>query len=145
MITTINGYFAPKKANDAEPVWSPMINLGIAAFSQRNDTPLLQSSLIALLDTGADACHIDSGLVTKYQLPVYANGKNTTVNGTSDSFIYRLDLVLGDASRIHTPVFGSPLRSQGFQFDVLIGMVAISYFELTVDRTKSQVTLRRSS
>jgi hypothetical protein len=140
----ITGTFAPctPSAASTPHLWMPMLQgVSISDATDQNIQNIIDKDLVALIDTGSDYCRIDQSLASKYpSLKQVGEMDSIGATGPGKEKLYELQIIFGTV-RFQAICATAILRSGGSLFDLLIGMDAIRFFELSVVRARHQVTM----
>jgi predicted aspartyl protease len=144
----IHGRFGPLRADPGVPATSqelfqPLIDaVSISDSVDPKVANVVESGLVALIDTGSDLCCIDKKLAEKYpSLVVFKDHQaQHGATGQGDSKIYNLQIIFGS---VWLQMYASTaaLRSDGMLCDLLLGMQAIRFFDLNINRADGLVRL----
>jgi hypothetical protein len=137
------GFFGPANASAREvtTLWMPMIRVSLSNATNNEAEHIVDDDVLALIDTGSDLCRIDDEMVNKYQFKPIGTTQTVTPTGRGAFKVYLVQMIL-DRHRLMLYCPAVPLRRyEGAIYDILLGMDAIRYFDLTVSRVQSLVTL----
>jgi hypothetical protein len=142
-MSVITGTFGPSNPSlTAYPtLWMPMIKVSLSDSSDPGLRHIIEENVIALIDTGSDFCRIDQAMINRHPgFKQVGEGKSTGATGSEVEKIYNLQIIIENLS-FQMLCFEAPLRSGGNSFDLLFGMDAIRFFDLSVVRSRQMVTL----
>lgn len=138
------GIFAPANASArANPsIWMPMIRVSISDATSNDREHILDDDIVALIDTGADLCRIDETLIAKYKtFQSLGTTTSSSPTGSLTTNVYLVQIII-DGHRLLMQCPEAPLnRFEGAFYGLLLGMDAIQYFDLSVNRASPLVTL----
>ena len=139
------GFFASVTWVNAEnpSVWGPMIKFSLSDATSLESENIVARDLVALIDTGSDYCRIDQAIVASHSLSVIGEARSKSVGQETIVKTYNCQIILGEDIKLQLMCGSTVLRESGAAFDLILGMDAIRFFELTVNRSAPLVTLRR--
>jgi hypothetical protein len=142
----ITGYYGSinSSAANARELWGPMIKFSLSNSLDPNQTHIVETDLTALIDTGSDLSRIDSDLAERHGLHMV--GQQPSISGGMSSIVnvYALQVLLDDQPKRSVLQLLCPavrLRGSGGPYDLLFGMDAIRFFDLSVNRSRELVSL----
>jgi hypothetical protein len=137
------GLFGPANASARETptLWMPMIRVSLSDTIHNETQHIVDDDVLALIDTGSDLCRIDEEMANKYSFKTIGITQTVTPTGRGIFKVYLVQMILdGHSLLLYCPAV--PLRRyEGAIYDMLLGMDVIRYFDLTVSREQSLVTL----
>ena len=118
-----------------------MIRISLSDATHNGTEHIVDNDVLALIDTGSDLCRIDEEMINKYSFEPVGTTQTVTPTGRGTFKVYLVQIVL-DGHRLILYCPAVPLRRyEGAIYDMLLGMDVIRYFDLTVSRAQSLVTL----
>lgn len=141
----LTGFFASVTWMNVESpiVWGPMIKFSLSNATSLNTENIIARDLVALIDTGSDYCRIDDRIVAEHDFRVIGEARSKSVGQETIVKTYNCQVILSDDIKLQLMCGSTVLRASGASFDLILGMDAIRFFELTVNRSVPLVTLRR--
>lgn len=147
----ITGRFGPfstlPTANQSRELYIPIVTVGLAndprGTETRGTTTLLANDLIAVIDTGSQLCAIDPPIALRSHLPVLREDEIAGSSGIAKRSIFRGQLFFPETGALYELQFsGTPLRSAGWEFDVIIGWELLRLFDLRISKRNGLVELQ---
>jgi len=140
----IYGTFRPMfHGTDTLPgCWCPMVEVSFSDSRYPALPNVVATNLTALIDTGADFCRIDTELAKRTRLTAHNKLPSISAGGTNIVDVFRGQIILGDGTILDVDLCEAPLRSAGCQYDFLLGMEALRFFDLTISRKENRITLQ---
>jgi hypothetical protein len=107
-----------------------------------NIAHIVDDSVLAIVDTGSTGCCIDQSYVMK-RATFKDTGQRVPTTGSTGSIIapvYNLQIIV-DEHTLQMDCIAIPLRSADNPCDLLFGMDAIRFFDLSVSRQRNWISL----
>jgi hypothetical protein len=121
--------------------WLPIIRVAISDSDDPNVQRIIDDEVLAIVDTGSTCCCIDEKYAAKHNtLKVIGHSPTTGATGTVMSPIYSAQIIV-DGHALQMQCAAIPLHSDDNPCDLLFGMDAIRFFDLSLHRYPQRVTL----
>jgi hypothetical protein len=140
----VKGLFEPVRGDhrDKLNLWLPMIKVSLSDSIDPNTSNVIDENVLAIVDTGSCSCCIDQTYAARRNT-FYDTGQRvpiTGATGTTNVPVYNLQIIVeGHILQMYCPSI--PLRSADNPCDLLFGMDAIRFFELSANRSHNLLTL----
>jgi predicted aspartyl protease len=131
----IFGTFSKMKATSA--AINPMIKVSLAD----SDGNTILTNADALIDTGSDACCVDIDFAEAHHLKIVnPNGQSSGATGDAPAKTYSVQIFI-DGRWVTAECVSLSFQQRHFQFDLIVGMNLLSYFELSVNHSRGEISL----
>jgi len=143
----IRGSFAAAHENHRNNrlLWMPMIRVSLSDAVNVNAQHIVEYDVSALIDTAADYCVIDRDMIDRHKTFVgRGTGFSLGPTGFSTNEFYSVQVVLNNevnnvALQMSCPA--ADLRRTGYLVDLILGMDALRFFELSLLPREGRVTM----
>jgi predicted aspartyl protease len=116
---------------------TPMIKVSLAN-SYGN---VILTNADALIDTGSESCCIDIKFAEDHALKVVNDhAQSSGATGDAPTKTYSLQIFI-DGRWVTVECVGLSFQQRHFQFDLIIGMNLLSYFELSINHSRGMISL----
>jgi hypothetical protein len=139
----VKGLFEPVNRSHVDKMnfWLPIVRVSLSDSIDPGIAHIVDENVLAIVDTGSTGCCIDQNYVAKRTFRDTGQRVPTTGStGTILAPVYNLQIIV-DGHTLQMQCIAIPLRSDDNPCDLLFGMDAIRFFDLSVNRQRNVINL----